>query len=122
MRALVSGDAESFYERETGERERAMLPPFGRLAGIIVSADSRADAETHARALRRAAPEVSDIFVLGPAEAPLALLAGRHRFRLLIHGERRSDMQGFVRKMLADGPKLRGSVRVAVDIDPQSFL
>ncbi|RVC40192.1 hypothetical protein EN779_37175, partial [Mesorhizobium sp. M4B.F.Ca.ET.088.02.2.1] len=49
-------------------------------------------------------------------------LGGRHRFRLLIQGERRADMQGFIRAMLAEGPKLRGSVRVQVDIDPQSFL
>ncbi len=122
MRAIVSGDAEAFYRREIAERERAGLPPFGRLAGVIVSADTRGEAETHARALRRAAPEAADIFVLGPAEAPLALVGGRHRFRLLVHGERRADMQGFVRRMLAEGPKARGSVRVQVDIDPQSFL
>jgi primosomal protein N' (replication factor Y) len=60
--------------------------------------------------------------VLGPAEAPLALVAGRHRFRLLIQGERRTDMQAFIRAMLTDGPRPRGSVRVQVDIDPQSFL
>ncbi|MDR7034284.1 primosomal protein N' [Mesorhizobium sp. BE184] len=122
MRAIVSGDAESFYEREIAERERAALPPFGRLAGVIVSAATRAEAEGHARGLRRAAPEASDIFVLGPAEAPLSLLGGRHRFRLLVQGERRADMQGFLRAMLAQGPKVRGSVRVQVDIDPQSFL
>ncbi|RUX06069.1 primosomal protein N', partial [Mesorhizobium sp. M8A.F.Ca.ET.023.01.1.1] len=122
MRAIVSGDAESFYQREISERERAALPPFGRLAGVIVSAVTRAEAEGHARGLRRAAPEASDLFVLGPAEAPLSLLGGRHRFRLLIQGERRADMQGFIRAMLANGPKQRGSVRVQVDIDPQSFL
>ncbi|RUW02555.1 MULTISPECIES: primosomal protein N' [unclassified Mesorhizobium] len=122
MRAIVSGDSEAFYEREIAERERAVLPPFGRLAGIIVSAATRAEAETHARGLRRAAPTASDLFVLGPAEAPLSLIGGRHRFRLLVQGERRADMQGFIRAMLADGPKLRGSVRVQVDIDPQSFL
>lgn len=122
MRAIVSGDSEAFYDREIAERERAHLPPFGRLAGIVISAEHRGDAETHARALRRAAPQAPDISVLGPAEAPLALVGGRHRFRLLVHGERRSDMQGFIRAMLAAGPKLRGSVRVSVDIDPQSFL
>jgi primosomal protein N' (replication factor Y) len=122
MQAIVSGDAETFYEREITERERAHLPPFGRLAGIVVSAVTRAEAEGHARALRRAAPSAPDIAVLGPAEAPLALIAGRHRFRLLVHGERRSDLQDFVRAMLAEGPKPRGSVRVSVDIDPQSFL
>jgi primosomal protein N' (replication factor Y) len=122
MRAIVSGDSEAFYEREIAEREKAGLPPFGRLAGIIVSAATRAEAEAHARQLRRAAPAATDIHVLGPAEAPLALIGGRHRFRLLVQGERRSDMQGFLRAMLANGPKLRGSVRVQVDIDPQSFL
>ncbi|TIL38728.1 MAG: primosomal protein N' [Mesorhizobium sp.] len=122
MRAIVSGDAEAFYEREIAERERAVLPPFGRLAGVIVSAATRAEAEGHARGLRRAAPQAVDLFVLGPAEAPLSLIGGRHRFRLLIQGERRADMQGFIRAMLAEGPKLRGSVRVQVDIDPQSFL
>lgn len=122
MQAIVSGDAESFYLREIAERERAGLPPFGRLAGIIVSAASRSEAEAHARGLRRAAAQAPDMAVLGPAEAPLALVAGRHRLRLLVHGERRSDMQGFIRAMLAAGPKPRGSVRVQVDIDPQSFL
>ncbi|MER8701524.1 primosomal protein N' [Mesorhizobium sp. M0768] len=122
MRAIVSGDAEAFYEREIAERERAGLPPFGRLAGVIVSAATRAEAEAHARGLRRAAPQATDLFVLGPAEAPLSLIGGRHRFRLLIQGERRADMQGFIRTMLAEGPKIRGSVRVQVDIDPQSFL
>lgn len=122
MQAIVSGDSGAFYEREIAERERAALPPFGRLAGIIVSADNRADAESHARGLRRAAPQTTDITVLGPAEAPLALVGGRHRFRLLVHGERKADMQGFIRAMLRDGPKLRGSLRVGVDIDPQSFL
>lgn len=122
MQAIVSGDASAFYEREIAEREKAILPPFGRLASLIVSADTRADAESHARGLRAAAPKVSGISVLGPAEAPLALVRGRHRFRLLVHGRRNSDMQAFLRAMLANGPKQRGSVQIQLDIDPQSFL
>lgn len=122
MQAIVSGDARDFYEREIGEREKAMLPPFGRLASVIVSADSRGEAEGHARGLRQAAPGISGMAVLGPAEAPLALIRGRHRFRLLVHGQRSSDMQAYLRTMLANGPKERGSVQVQVDIDPQSFL
>ena len=80
MQALVSGDATAFYEREIAERERAALPPFGRLVSIIVSADTRPEAETHARQLRQSAPIERDIAILGPAEAPLALIRGRHRF------------------------------------------
>lgn len=122
MQALVSGDAETFYQREIAERERAGLPPFGRLAALIVSAATRAEAESHARALRRAAPAADGIAVLGPAEAPLALVAGRHRFRLLVHGGRRTDIQGYLRGLLSRAPRPRGSVRVQVDVDPQSFL
>ena len=122
MQAIVSGDAQAFYEREIAERERAALPPFGRLASIIVSADSRVDAEAHARALRLAAPSGQGISVLGPAEAPLALIRGRHRFRLLVHGKRNADMQSFLTRMLSQAPKERGSVQVQLDIDPQSFL
>lgn len=122
MQAIVSGDASAFYEREILEREKAALPPFGRLASIIVSADTRGEAETHARGLRAAAPPATGIMLLGPAEAPLALIRGRHRFRLLVHGRRNSDMQSFLRALLANGPKERGNVHVQLDIDPQSFL
>jgi primosomal protein N' (replication factor Y) len=122
MRAIVSGDSEAFYDREISEREKAALPPFGRLAGIIVSAATRPEAESHARGLRRAAQVAQDVHVLGPAEAPLALIGGRHRFRLLVQADRKADIQGYIRALLAAGPKVRGSVRVQVDIDPQSFL
>lgn len=122
MQALVLGDPEAFYDREIAERERAGLPPFGRLASIIVSADNRADAEAHARQLRQAAPSEAGVAILGPAEAPLALIRGRHRFRLLVHGRRNSDMQAFLRSMLERGPKERRSIQVQVDVDPQSFL
>ncbi|WP_043061908.1 primosomal protein N' [Brucella anthropi] len=122
MRAIVSSDADAFYAREIEERERSALPPFGRLAALIISADNRPEAENHARALRRAAPSSPEISVLGPAEAPLALVRGRHRFRILVHGTKRADIQGFIRVLLAAGPKEKGSIRVQVDIDPQSFL
>jgi primosomal protein N' (replication factor Y) (superfamily II helicase) len=122
MRAMVSGDFESFYDREIGERERAALPPFGRLAGIVISADTRSDAEAHARRLRKASPQANDVSILGPAEAPLAMVGGRHRFRLLVMSERKADIQSFIRRMIAEADKPRGSVRVQIDIDPQSFL
>ena len=62
------------------------------------------------------------IAVLGPAEAPLALIRGRHRFRLLVKTERSVDIQAYLRDWLARGPKPRGNLRVTVDVDPQSFL
>jgi primosomal protein N' (replication factor Y) len=122
MRAIVSGDAESFYQREIAERERGHLPPFSRLAALVISAASRAEAENHARALRSAAPAADGIDVLGPAEAPLAVVRGRHRFRLLVQAGLGADIQEFVRSMIAGAARPRGSVRVNVDIDPMSFL
>ena len=122
MRAIISGDAQAFYATQAAERERGRFPPFGRLASVIVSANSRADAESHGRKLRGAAPQSADITVLGPAEAPLALIRGRHRFRLLVHGSERANVQAFLRQMIANADRPRGSVRVSVDVDPQSFL
>ena len=122
MRAIASGDTERFYAGETAERERAGLPPFGRLAAIIVSAATRREADEHGRALRAAAPLDDSIEILGPAEAPLGLLRGRHRVRLLVQGPRRAALQPYLRAMIAAAPRPRGSVDIQVDVDPQSFL
>ncbi len=122
LKALLSGDVEAFYTAEIAAREAASLPPFGRLAGLIVSANNQGEAETHARALARVADVPDGIMVLGPAEAPIAVLRGRHRIRLIVRTGREDDLQGYLRAWLKRGPKARGSVRVAVDIDPQSFL
>ncbi|KQT87518.1 primosomal protein N' [Aurantimonas sp. Leaf443] len=122
MQAIVSGEPQRFYAREIAERERAGLPPFGRLASIIVSADTKAAAEAHARALRKAAAPDAAIEVLGPAEAPLFVLRGRHRYRLLVQAPRRAPIQAYLRAMIAAAPRPRGSVQVQIDVDPQSFL
>ncbi len=66
--------------------------------------------------------EPDAIEVLGPAEAPLALLRGRHRVRLLVIGSRQAKLQDYLRDMIAQAPPPRGSVHVQVDVDPQSFL
>ncbi|MDR7038683.1 primosomal protein N' (replication factor Y) [Methylobacterium sp. BE186] len=120
--ALLSGDAARFYAEEIAAREAAGLPPFGRLAALIVSANEREAAEAHGQALARVADPPAGITVLGPAEAPLALIRGRWRFRLLVKTERAIDLQAYLRDWLARGPKVRGNVKVAIDVDPQSFL
>ncbi|MBF9232867.1 primosomal protein N' [Microvirga alba] len=120
--ALVSGDAERFYREETRVREMAGLPPFGRLAALIVSATEREDAEGHARAMAKCAEPPPGVTVLGPAEAPLALIRGRYRYRLLVKTEREVDLQGYLRGWIARCPKTRGNTRVSIDVDPQSFL
>jgi primosomal protein N' (replication factor Y) len=122
IQAIVAGDREAFYAREIAERRAAGLPPFGRLASIIVSAYSRADSFAFASAIRRAAPVDDAVMVLGPAEAPLAVIRGRHRFRLLIQSPRSTNLQAYIRAWLAAAPKPRADLKVQVDIDPQSFL
>jgi primosomal protein N' (replication factor Y) (superfamily II helicase) len=120
--ALISGDAERFYAEETRVREMAGLPPFGRLASLIVSAVEREAAEAHARAMALVAEPPPGVTVLGPAEAPLALIRGRYRFRLLVKTEREVDLQAYLRGWMARCPKIRGNTRVSIDVDPQSFL
>tara|TARA_R110002094_G_scaffold51336_7_gene62899 strand:- start:2427 stop:4652 length:2226 start_codon:yes stop_codon:yes gene_type:complete len=120
--ALVKGEPHLFYERELAERKAGGLPPFGRLAGLIVSGEDKAAAASHAAALSRAAPRAEGVRVLGPAEAPMSLVRGRHRFRLLARASRGFDLSRYVRQWLGAGPKARGSVRVSVDMDPVSFF
>ena len=97
------------------------MPPFGRLAAIIISAEDSAEAEGTARRIGHAAPQVEGMAVFGPAPAPLAMLRGRHRQRLLVHAARALDVQDVIRDWLA-GVEWSPKVRVAVDVDPYSFL
>jgi primosomal protein N' (replication factor Y) len=97
------------------------MPPFGRLAAIIVSSEDQAEAAAAARAIGRAAPAHEQMAVFGPAPAPLAMLRGRHRLRLLVHAARSVPVQDIIRDWLGALQWPRG-VRVAVDVDPYSFL
>jgi primosomal protein N' (replication factor Y) (superfamily II helicase) len=122
MRAIVTGDREAFLASEIRHRQAGLLPPFGRLAALIVSARDKQLAELYARDVRRHAPPASRIEVLGPAEAPIAVVRGRHRWRLLVKAPRELDLQAYVRAWLATLPKPPSDLRLTVDIDPYSFL
>ncbi|SDC96080.1 replication restart DNA helicase PriA [Sphingomonas sp. YR710] len=121
IQALLSGDAASFYAAETEARRMAHAPPFGRYAAIIVSSEHADEAAETARLIGRSAPEVDGMHVFGPAPAPLAMLRGRHRQRLLVHARRTLDVQEVIRGWLGALTWPRG-VRVAVDVDPYNFL
>jgi primosomal protein N' (replication factor Y) len=122
MKALVACDREAFYASEIEARERTFYPPFGRLASLIISAGDRSSAESFARKLAAIAPIDQRIQVLGPAEAPLAVIKGRYRFRLLVKSARGVDLSAYLREWLAAGPKTKGNLKLEVDVDPQSFL
>ncbi|WP_027580830.1 primosomal protein N' [Bradyrhizobium sp. Ai1a-2] len=122
MKALVANDREAFYASEIESRERTGYPPFGRLASLIISAGDRPTAEGFARKLASVAPLDERIQVLGPAEAPLAVIKGRYRFRLLVKSLRSVDLSQYLREWLVAGPKTTGNLKLEVDVDPQSFL
>lgn len=122
MKALVACDREAFYTSEIDARERTGYPPFGRLASLIISAGDRPTAEGFARRLVASAPREEGVLLLGPAEAPLAVIKGRYRFRLLLKSARNFDLSDYLRHWLAHAEKPKGNLKLEVDVDPQSFL
>ncbi len=119
--ALVAGDRDGFMAAEAAARMSHAMPPFGRLAAVIVSGRDEAAVEAAARALGRTAPRGDGVEVLGPAPAPLSLLRGRHRRRLLLKAPRQTQVQPLLRRWIRQVRTAAG-VRVQVDIDPYSFL
>jgi primosomal protein N' (replication factor Y) len=123
MRALVAADRDAFYASEIDMRERAHYPPFGRLASLLISGPERPTAQAYARRLVAVAPPPHDgVRILGPAEAPLTVVRGRHRFRLLIKSPRAFDLSGYLRAWQGRAPKPNANVKLEIDVDPQSFL
>src|SRR6056297_2928109 len=123
IRAILGGDEEAFWDAEAKGREAAGVPPFGRMAGIVLSGPDVQDVfdlGTHlarnAAALRRVGAEV-----YGPAPAPIARIRGRHRVRLLVKAPKGTALQPALAEWTGQ-VKPRGETRIAIDIDPQSFL
>jgi primosomal protein N' (replication factor Y) len=121
MQALVSGDLDAFMAAEADDRRPGHWPPFGRLAALIVSAEDERAADRTARDIGLAAPGGEGVEVLGPAPAPLAILRGRHRRRLLLKTRRDIAVQPLLEAWLAK-VSVPSNVRVQVDVDPVGFL
>ncbi|ONG47438.1 primosomal protein N' [Pseudoroseomonas deserti] len=121
LEALVAGDLDGFMAAEAEARRPGHWPPFGRLAALIVSAEDEREADRVARDLGLSGPAGEGVQVLGPAPAPLALLRGRHRRRLLLKARRDIAVQPLLREWLGR-VQIPASVRVQVDVDPVSFL
>jgi primosomal protein N' (replication factor Y) len=121
MAALISGDRDAFLERESEAREAQFLPPFGRLVALVISGPDAGAVERFSRSVARAAPAQKNVRILGPAPAPLSMLRGRHRYRLLLQASRSVNVQGYMRQWLS-GIKTPSGLRLQVDVDPYSFL
>ncbi len=119
--ALIQGDRDAFVAAELAEREAANMPPYARLAAIVLSSMDKGLADDTANQLAHAAPIAKGVDVWGPAPAPYAMVRGRHRIRFLVRADRDVSLQAFLHAWL--GPaKIPGKVRLKVDIDPYSFL
>lgn len=121
IKAMAENDRNKFFEVELREREAAVMPPFGRLASLIISSKDEELMDNFCYALLKKAPRFDDIRILGPAPAPMAILRGKHRRRFLIKAERHVNMQKFIKEWLAMF-KVPSSIRLKIDIDPQSFF
>ena len=119
--ALAAGDRDAFYEAEAEGRRHAGAPPFGRWAAIIVSSEDEAEAREAARQIGATRPSLDDVQILGPAPAPMALLRGRYRYRLLLNARRSAEVQQVIREWLG-ALRFPQGVRVSVDVDPYSFV
>ena len=121
LQALVSGDRDAFLHREAEMRELAGMPPFGRLAGLVLSGPEFDKLSAFSRQLAAQIPPHEKIRVLGPAPAPIARIRNKYRIRFLIKSEKNHLLQGFIKDWLGR-VKAPSSIRITVDIDPYSFL
>ncbi|MCA6241987.1 MAG: primosomal protein N' [Phenylobacterium sp.] len=121
MQALRAQDRDAFVRTELDERELAGLPPFGRLAAVVVSGRDPATLEAFVREAAAAAPNAEGVEIYGPADAPMALVRGRRRKRFLVRADRQVDLSAYMGAWRAR-LKPRGSIRVTIDIDPYSFF
>ncbi|MFO1104492.1 MAG: primosomal protein N' [Amaricoccus sp.] len=123
IRAILAGDDEGFWRAEAEARRQAGAPPYGRMAGVIVTGTDEVRSWDVARALGRAAEPLraAGAELYGPAPAPIARIRGRHRIRLLVKAPKGAALQPALRAWLAAVP-VPAAVRVSVDIDPQSFF
>jgi primosomal protein N' (replication factor Y) (superfamily II helicase) len=121
MQALVNGDHDAFLAQEKLIRSNASLPPYGRMASLIISGTDPLETERFAKSLARIEPSGEGITILGPAPAPISVVRGRHRWRYLVKAAREVNIQNFLRLWLKD-VKPKGALALQVDVDPYNFL
>jgi primosomal protein N' (replication factor Y) (superfamily II helicase) len=120
LRALISGDKDLFLEQEATAREAQNLPPYGKLASLIISGPDKNNVILYCKMLSRSAPHYKDVKILGPVAAPISYLRGNYRYRFLIKANASVNIQNELSQWLAQITMKRG-VRIQVDIDPYSF-
>jgi len=121
IEALTKQELDVFMASESEARQGASMPPFGRLAGIVVSSLESESVVSFCRELARTAPHGDNFLIMGPAPAPLSMIRGRHRFRFLVKSAKHVNIQSIIRKWL-EGKKIPSNTRLQIDIDPYNFM
>ncbi|WP_370931390.1 primosomal protein N' [Bartonella sp. DGB1] len=122
VKALSSGNLAEFYRQEIMIRQRDELPPFGRLAAIIVSSEDKNLAYDLAKNIKRCHEPQENINLFGPAEAPIFCIRNKYRYRLLLHSKLSVSIQNYINKLLSKVNRRIKGVELQVDIDPYNFL
>ena len=121
IKSIKKRDRNTFVKNALEEREQFGIPPFGSMTSIIISGSSKSNVEKYSLKLIQARQLTNNIDVLGPVEAPLALLRGHYRYRILLKGQNRKKLNLFTKKMMSSF-KIPSSIKVVIDVDPYSFL
>lgn len=121
FKALCAGNRDAFLDLEIQMRHAALMPPFGRLAAVILSGVNETDVESAAASLARTRPQYKDVHIFGPTPAPIARLRGRYRIRFLIQAPRQVNLQKILRDWV-ETQKISSQIYLQIDIDPYSFL
>ena len=121
IQSLQKRDRKNFVEQSLKDRESFLIPPFGFMTAIILSGSSKAKTKMYGRKIIQASKTPENISILGPVEAPIFLLRGKYRFRILIKGNKRKILNKYTRFILKKCP-IPSSIKVIIDVDPYSFM
>ena len=121
IQSFKNRDRKSFIEQSLIDREQFKIPPFSYMTAIIISASSKAMAESYALKLAKGSNLDDHIELLGPVEAPLFLLRGKYRYRLLLKGDKRQKLNNFTRNLIKKHPP-PAYIRLVIDVDPYTFV
>ena len=121
FQSLASGDRDSFLATEVELRQAALMPPFGKLAAVILSGPDEKETEQMAWHIAGTKPQFQQVDIFGPTAAPIARIRGRYRMRFLLRAPKDVDLQTIIRQWL-DEIRLPARMQLQIDIDPYNFL
>ena len=121
IRAIAKNNRDDFFEKELSSRKNANMPPYGRLAAIILSSKYERKLDGFASELLRIAPLFKNVKIFGPAPAPLYFLRGKYRRRFLIKSDKTVNIQDVLLNW-TNKIKTPHNVKLTIDIDPFSFM